>query len=235
MSPRLAPLLVALVAACAHQRPHIGGTPGPPAIACAADDPTCLEVQQVLERVRGNIGGWCGTTQAMGHQTLLVRGPETVPHLERALADRDADVAAFAARLLIDHGAGDRVIAWCAAHTRPPNACADLRVEAARTARLPVVGTWSGHLVSLADADATAVTLRLRRDPNILTGELCIEARGCVPLERAALVGSLLSVRYPASDPGAATEMLMKIGVDTRGAAFAECLTCDARLTLQRL
>lgn len=223
-------LLLALTAACAHARHDIGGTPGPPAIACDLADATCLEAQDSLESIRRNIGGWCGTTTAMAYQLLLERGPTAIPHLERALSDRDPEVAGFAASVLIDLGAGDRVTSWCAATNPTPPDCDHLRSKAAALAALDIATTWSGRHILGDDR----VSLRLRRDHDALTGELCVETHGCAPLTDISRTGALLAFEYTYPDRPPA-HALMNFSFPASGNVFAVCLKCDAPMFLQRL
>ena len=110
---RCALLLVLLVGCVSHAAVGVGGTPGDPAVDCAANDRMCRNVVDSLETVRRNIGGWCGTSRIWAQQVLRDQGRAAVPYLARAFDDRDTEVAVVAMRTTVDLGDVDRVVDWC--------------------------------------------------------------------------------------------------------------------------
>ena len=104
---------VLLATGCVSHIDPVGGTPGPPALACAEADATCRGVARALDNRRRNIGGWCGTPNLRAQLSLLEAGEAAVPYLVRAFDDRDLEVALLAMTAATQLGATGEVIDWC--------------------------------------------------------------------------------------------------------------------------
>ncbi len=165
----------------------ISSAPAADGLVCAGEE-TCLKVQAKLETVRRNIGGWCGTPDAMAHHELVNLGTVVVPYLERALGDPDLEVAEFASSVLLDLGARGPVEAWCAGPRARPAHCDRLAKFQGLHIPIDVTGRWSGT--------PTTTTLVLRREGGALVGELCVAGGLCYPLERVAWIRNRLTFDY---------------------------------------
>jgi hypothetical protein len=164
----------------------VGGTAGPPAVACAAGDRTCLQVRTSLERIRDNIGAECGTPEVEEAEALGRLGAAAVPYLLEAVADRDLPVANTACHLAVRHGVIPELRAACA-RSQGPTCCAHLEAWAAVEAELDlrVLGRWHPH-----DRALPSLTIHT---PESATW---CEADGCVPVTLRR-VGFRLEVALP--------------------------------------
>ena len=105
--------LLVFATACVGAIEPIGGTPGPPSIACADGDDVCRGVSGALEMRRRNIGGWCGTPNLRAFIDADDYGRAALPHLARAFDDRDPEVAMFAMHVAVAIGDRESVEDWC--------------------------------------------------------------------------------------------------------------------------
>ena len=106
-------LVLVMLTGCVTRIYDVGGTPGDPALDCRRGDALCDDVVAQLERIRRNIGGWCGTTTYAARTELESYGRAAVPYLVAVFDDRDTEVAEVAMHLTVAQGELEPVLAWC--------------------------------------------------------------------------------------------------------------------------
>jgi hypothetical protein len=140
---------------------------------CAAGDDACRKVVDVLEELRDNLHGPCGTPRVNASYRLITVGPHALPALREYFDDKNRELAGFALAAAFELGDGAVLTTWC--QGKRGRFCRDLPgalvvQRGAQQAILESGGQWgrstrvtlapdgTGHL--LVSGESTAITAR---------------------------------------------------------------------------
>jgi hypothetical protein len=165
-------------------------TSTPRVLECPPGDGACATVRGALERVRGYIGEGCGAPMAHAYATLILSEEPVERYLMQALGDQETEIAALAARVLVDIGQSDVVARWCSRGHSGAKTTAGCRAASGYSAAkrgLRFDGRWEGR----SGPQATyAASLDLSRTDHGVGGTFCdLDAHVCEPIREVQVSG----------------------------------------------